>query len=110
MPDPSVTVVAGLMARLVDVAVHCGVDRTELLSELGIDASALEDRDNRLPMETYARAWNLLSERCPGRPLAIDWIRCWKVTDVGVIGYVFAQLGTVEEVMETVVRYGRLIN
>jgi len=94
----------------VDVAVHCGVDQTELLSELGIDASALEDRDNRLPMETLARAWRLLSERCPGRPLAIDWIRCWKVTDIGVMGYVFAQLGTVEEVMEAAVRYGRLIN
>jgi len=108
--DRSLTLVAGLVARLVDVAVLCGVDRTALLAELGLDASALEDRDNRLPMETFARGWKLLSESCPGRPLAIDWVRSWKITDVGVMGYVFAQLSTVEEAMEAAVRYGRLID
>jgi len=108
--DRSLTLVAGLVARLVDVAVLCGVDRTALLAELGLDASALEDRDNRLPMETFARGWKLLSESCPGRPLALDWVRSWKITDVGVMGYVFAQLSTVEEAMEAAVRYGRLID
>jgi AraC-like DNA-binding protein len=110
MPDRTLTLVAGLVARVVEVAVLCGVDRTALLAELGLNPSALADRDNRLPMEIFARAWNLLSERCPGRPLALDWVRSWKVTDVGVMGYVFAQLGTVEEAMEAAVRYGRLID
>jgi AraC-like DNA-binding protein len=110
MPEHGLTIVAGLMARLVEVAVQCGLDRGLLLSELGIDPATLEDRDNRFPLDVHARAWRFLSERCPGRALALDWVRSWKTTDAGVMGYVFVQVGTVREAMEAAVRYGHLID
>src|SRR5512133_3717722 len=108
MPDRNLTLVAGLVARLVEVAADLGLDRAELLSELGIDAASLEDHDNRLPLEVFARLWNVLSLRFPGRALALDWVRTWKTTDAGVMGYVFVQVSTLQEAMEAAVRYGQL--
>ena len=63
MPDSGrPTIVAGLLSRALDVGARCGLDRQQLLSELGIDGTILEDRDNRLPVETFARLWNVI---CP---------------------------------------------
>jgi AraC-like DNA-binding protein len=104
------TIVAGLVARAIHTAVSCGLERGALLAELEIDPAALEDRDNRLPVETFARTWNLMSARLPDRVLALDWITSWKVTDAGVLGYVLLQLQTVEDAMQASVRYAHLIN
>jgi Helix-turn-helix domain len=53
MPDRNLTLVAGLVARLVEVA----VERPELLAEIGIDPVSLDDHDNPLPLEVFARQW-----------------------------------------------------
>jgi len=104
------TIVAGLVARAIHTAVSCGLDRDALLAELEVDPAVLEDRDNRLPVETFARAWHLMNARLPGRVLALDWITSWKVTDAGVLGYVLLQLQTVEEAMLASTRYAHLVN
>jgi AraC-like DNA-binding protein len=104
------TLVAGLVARAVHTAVSCGLDRDSVLADLGVDPAALEDRDSRLPVETFARAWQLMSSRLPGRVLALDWITSWKITDTGVLGYVLLQLRTVEEAVEAATRYAQLVN
>jgi AraC-like DNA-binding protein len=110
MPERALTVVAGVVARMVQVATDCGLDRAALLAEIGLDPGALADRDNRLPLATVLRVWALLHERFPDRALALDWVRSWKPTDLGVIGYVVAQVSTVGEAMEAVARYGQLID
>jgi AraC-like DNA-binding protein len=104
------TCVAGLVARAVHTAVSCGLDREVIHSELGIDLLALEDPDGRLPVETFARAWQLMVSRLPGRILALDWITSWKITDTGVLGYVLLQLRSVEEALEAATRYANLVN
>jgi AraC-like DNA-binding protein len=106
----SPTIVAGLVARALHTAESCGLQREALLGELGVAPAVLEDRDNRLPVETFARLWNLMSARLPNRVLALDWITSWKVTDAGVLGYVMLQLKTVEEAMQASVRYAHLVN
>src|SRR5215813_13515788 len=111
MPDSGrLTIVAGLLARALDVGVRCGLDRQQLLAELGIDAAILEDRDNRLPVETFARLWNLIAARRPDRPLALDWIATFKITDAGLMGYLISHLRTVREAAQTMGRFGRLVN
>jgi AraC-like DNA-binding protein len=104
------TIVAGLVARAIHTAVACGLDRESVISELGIDPAALEDRDNRLPVQTFASVWQLMSTRLPGRVLALDWITSWQITDTGVLGYVLLQLRSVGEAMDAAVRYAQLIN
>ncbi len=110
MPERALTVVAGIVARMVEMATDCGMDRASLLAEIGLEPEALADRDNRLPLATVLRIWDLLHERFPDRVFALEWIRSWKPTDLGVIGYVVAQVGTVGEAMEAVARYGQLID
>src|SRR5512138_2981000 len=97
MPERAPTVVAGIVARMVEVAVDCGLERSSVLAAIGLEPGALADRDNRLPHATVLRVWDLLHRRFPDRALALDWIRSWKPTDLGVLGYVVAQVGTVGE-------------
>src|SRR5215475_4002466 len=104
------TIVAGLVARALHTAEACGLQRDALLEELGIHPDVLQDRDNRIPVETFARLWNLMSARLPNRVLALDWITSWTITDAGVLGYVMLQLQTVEEAMQASVRYAHLVN
>lgn len=104
------TIVAGLVARAIETGLCYGLDRADLLNELGLDPTALEDADNRLPVETFARVWHLLSARLPGRVLALDWTTSWKLTDQGVLGYMMIRLQNVEEAMEACARYSRLVN
>jgi AraC-like DNA-binding protein len=110
MAERAPTVVAGVVARMVQVATECGLDRASLLADIGVEPGALAERDNRLPLATVLRVWEILQGRFPDRTLALDWIRSWKPTDLGVIGYVVAQVSTVAEAMEAVARYGQLID
>src|SRR5678815_826599 len=111
MPDGGrPMIVAGLFARLLDVANRCGLDRSQILGELGIEGAALEDRDNRLPVETFARFWNLIAARCPDRALALDWIATFRITDAGLMGYLVSHLKTVREAAETMGRFGHVVN
>src|SRR5262250_121394 len=103
-------IVAGLFARAIDVGVACGLDRQQLLGEVGVDGSLLEDRDNRLPVETFARLWQLIGARCPDRPLALDWIATFRITDAGLMGYLVSHLKTVREAAETMGRFGHVVN
>ena len=104
------TCVAGIVARMVQVAVDCGMDRASVLAEIGLEPEALANRDNRLPLATVLRLWEILHRQFPERALALDWVRSWKPTDLGVIGYIVAQVNTVGEAMEAVARYGQLID
>jgi AraC-like DNA-binding protein len=104
------TIVAGLFSRVLDVGTRCGLDGQQLLGEVGIDPALLEDRDNRLPVETFARIWHLISTRYPDRPLALDWIATFKITDAGLMGYLVSHLKTVREAAETMGRFGFVVN
>src|SRR5215468_7408604 len=111
MPDSGrPTIVAGLFSRLLDVGARSGLDAPQLLAEVGIDPTLLEDRDNRLPVEAFARLWNLISARRPDRPLALDWIATFRITDAGLMGYLVSHLKTVREAAETMGRFGHVVN
>ena len=73
MPDRHLTIVAGMVSRLADVAARCGVDRLALLQEVQLDPSRLAERDNRIPVERFARMWHVLGRRVPDRVLALEW-------------------------------------
>ncbi|HZW87919.1 MAG TPA: AraC family transcriptional regulator ligand-binding domain-containing protein, partial [Myxococcaceae bacterium] len=99
MPERALTVVSGIVARMVEMAAECGLDRASLLAEIGVEPGALAERDERLPLATVLEVWEILHRRFPDRVFALDWIRSWKPTDLGVIGYVVAQVSSVGEAM-----------
>jgi AraC-like DNA-binding protein len=104
------TIVAGLVSRAVEMGVSCGLKREELLQEVHLDPAQLEERDNRIPVETFARLWHVLAARLPDKVLALEWVRSWKITDAGVMGYLLPQLSTLGEATEVAGRYGHLVN
>ena len=103
-------IVAGLFARALDVGVGGGRERNPLLGEVGVDGSLLEDRDNRLPVETFARLWQLIGARAPDRILALEWLRTWKMTDAGLMGYLLSHVTSIREAAGLMGRYGHLVN
>ena len=72
MPERALTVVAGVVARMVEMATDCGLDRAALLDEIGLEPGALADRDNRLPLSMVLRIWDRLHGRFPDRVFALD--------------------------------------
>jgi len=110
MPDAPLTIVAGMVARLVEVGSQLGVDREWMLEEMNLDGEALAERDNRIAVEKFARLWTALGRRLPDRVLALDWAASWRTTDLGVFGYVLTQSDNLAGSLETTCRYGRLVD
>jgi AraC-like DNA-binding protein len=104
------TVAAGMVSRALDVGVRNGLDRDRLLEQSGIDGEVLQDRDNRVPMEAVIRLWQILTLRLPDKVLALEWLAAFQPADIGVLGYMVAQVANVGEALEAVVRYVHLIN
>jgi len=110
MPEAPLTVVAGMVARLVAVGEQLGVERGWMLQEANLDGEALAERDNRISVESNARLWRVLGKRLPDRALALDWAASWKPTDLGIYGYVFTQSDDLAGSLEIACRYWRLVD
>ena len=110
MPERNLTIVAGMVSRLTEVGVRCGVDRLALLQEVQLDPGSLVERDNRIPVERFARMWHVLGRRLPDRVLALEWAASWQRTDTGLFGYYASHAENLGAALEMVCRYGRLVD
>jgi len=110
MPDRHLTIAAGMVSRLADVGARCGVDRLALLQEVQLDPDRLVERDNRIPVQRFARMWQVLGSRLPDRVLALEWAATWQRTDTGLFGYYVSQAANLGSALEMVCRYGKLVD
>src|SRR5262249_271951 len=104
------TIVAGMVARLVEVGRQLGVEREWMLEEANLDGEILAERDNRVAVEKFARLWTALGRRLPDRVLALDWAASWRTTDLGIFGYVLTQSDNLGHALDITCRYGRLVD
>src|SRR5215813_821526 len=104
------TVVSTLPARVLWVAQRCGLDREEVLRQARIDPLAFADRENRIPVESAARMWNLVIRALPDRVLALEIVADFVPGDLGVMGYILHQMENLEEALEAMCRYARLVS
>jgi AraC-like DNA-binding protein len=110
MPDAPLTVVAGMVSRLLEVSRQLGVEPRSILEEANLDGEFVAERDNRVPVAKYARLWTALGRRLPDRVLALDWAASWKPSDLGIFGYVMTQSDNMGGALDISCRYGRLID
>jgi len=110
MPASDLSVLVTLPARLLNIAVRCGLDREAVLATARVDPAVFTDRDNRLPVESAARLWQVVMRELPDRVLALELMADFVPGDIGVLGYVLHQTETLEGALEAVVRYMRLAN
>jgi AraC-like DNA-binding protein len=89
MLEMTQTVAAAFVRELLEVAVARGARRQELLAQCGIDPAALEDRDRRIPFETYVTLMRKGQQLSGDPALALhfgEMVGLEKMTIVGMTG------------------------
>lgn len=107
MAEPSVA--AGVTRRLFDMCVQRGAPGAALLAESGIDAAALDDHDNRIPLAQHMALLRAAKRLCGDPALALhhgDAVNLAEVSVVGLIGYACE---TMLDAFAQLQRYSRLI-
>jgi AraC-like DNA-binding protein len=100
------TILAAVVAGVLDVAVSLGADRGALLAAAGIDPAVLADPDARLPVEHDLRLWEALSREPVG--LAIG--ERLGMAPLGVVGYAMQHGATVGEALAWLDRYRAMLH
>ena len=90
------TVLAAVIADVVDSAESLGVPRAELLALAGIDAATLADPDARIPIAADIAIWVELSKR----PIGLALGEKLGATSMGAVGYAMQHGRTVRDALE----------
>lgn len=110
MPGILGSQIAPMVAGLVDAAGARGVDRDRMLAVLGVDEQQLTDPERRIPFHSIVEAWELAmrASRDPGLPVAAG--RIASVERCGLLGYAMYTSATIEQGLQTLIRYHDLVN
>src|SRR5512132_146398 len=78
------TVVAGGARTLLDLAVSRGASRAELLERSRIDASVLENRENRVEFSKYVALMRAAQQLCKDPAFALHFGELVDVTEISI--------------------------
>ncbi len=101
-----VTILASLVKAVLDAAAAVGLDAGTLAAEAGIDPSALEDPDGRVPLALDIRLWEVLSRQ----PVGLEIGARLGLEGLGVVGYAMRHGATVGESLEWLRRFHAVVH
>ncbi len=105
---PEATIAAGFVRGLLELAVSKGASRVALLERCGIDPTALQDQDNRLPFAQYVALMRVGKELTGDPALALHFGEEFDMADLSIIGLIGHASETIAEAMVQVNRFQRL--
>ena len=108
--DQGGSVLASLVARLVETSAQLGADRAALLRAAGTSAEQLQDPDARLPLDRYLDLWAEVRRQLPDAPVEVACARAESAADFGLVGYLAQQSPDLGRALEVLVRYQRLFH
>lgn len=100
------TVAAGGVRALIDVAVSRGASRCALTERSRIDPAELEDRDNRIPFTKYVALMKAGQELCNDPALALHFGESAGLSEISITHQIGAS--SIAEAFAVVNRYARL--
>jgi AraC-like DNA-binding protein len=103
------TVSSGFVLGLLGYAVSRGAGRDALLASAGVDASALQDRDTRLPYTQYVALMRAAKAATGDPALALHFGEAVDVSDISIVGLIGKASETMLDAFEQLNRYVRLI-
>lgn len=103
------TVSSGFILGLLGYAVSRGADKDALLASTGIDATALQDRDTRLPYAQYVALMHAAVEATGDTALALHFGEAVDVADISIVGLIGQASETMLDAFEQLNRYVSLI-
>lgn len=107
MREPSVG--AGYARALLDLAVSKGADRAELLARSGIDAAALDDRDNRIAFAKFVVLMRTAKELARDPALALHFGEAYAMDELSIVGLIGGACESAAEAFVQLNRFAKLV-
>ena len=108
--DAGGSVLASLVARLVETSVELGAERAGLLRAAATSAEQLRDPDARITLDRYLDLWAEVQRQLPDAPLEVACARAETAADFGLVGYLAQQSPALGDALAVLVRYQRLFH
>ena len=102
------TVASPYVRALLDLAVAKGADRPALLAEAGLDPAGLEDREARLPFDSYVRLMRAAKAATDDPALALHFGEAVDVTELSLVALMSQASESPMEALAQMNRFGRL--
>lgn len=103
------TVSAGYMRNLIDYAASLGVDPQALARDGGLDLTALDDLDARVPMGRYVALMHLAKAATGAAAFALGLGAAQDFREFSVVGLICYSAPTMGEALGELNRFGRLV-
>ena len=102
------TIAAGNVRALIDLAVAKGASRKTLTDQSEIDPAKLQDQDNRVPFAKYVALMRAGKELCQDPALALHFGEAFDFQDISIAGLIGIASETMAEAFAQLSRYARL--
>ncbi len=103
------TVLARVVARMIDRAAAEGMNREALVEAAGVRDVDLADGDSRVPVSVQAALWRLIAKGIPDPGFAVRAGASMKVREAGLLGYVMSYSATLGDALRRLVRYSHIL-
>jgi AraC-like DNA-binding protein len=102
------TVSAAYALTLIDVAVHQGVSRTQMLAVAQSAGAILDDPLARVPLAVLEQLFDLVKKLSQNSFIGLDFGAAVRPASFGALGYVTMTCNTLGDAISLIPRYGRL--
>ena len=106
---PELTVAAGLVRGLLELAASKGASQQALFERSGIRAEELADQDNRVPFPKYVAFMRAAKELAKDPALALHFGETRNLSKLSIVGLLGDASETMMEAFQQLNRYGRLV-
>jgi AraC-like DNA-binding protein len=104
------TLLARVVARMVDAAAAAGMNRDALIDAAGLREVDLMDGDARVSPSTQVALWQMVAKGISDPGFGIRMGASVKPREAGLLGYVMTYSATLEGALSRFVRYSRVLN
>ncbi|GMV03916.1 MAG: AraC family transcriptional regulator [Gemmatimonadota bacterium] len=104
------TVLAQLVANVVELAVREGVRRDLMAEAAGLQGVDLTDANARVPYAHLVAVWQVVARAIHDPDVGLRWASAGQPRDLGLLGYVMSFSGTLGVALARAHRYCRLVH
>ena len=103
------TVAAGFAKALMDLAVSRGACKAKLIERSGIDADALLEPDDRMPLDNYLALMDAGGALCGDPAFALHFGEAYTISELSIVGLICDAAETPMEAFEQMNRFSQLM-
>jgi len=110
MSEAEPKVLVAITQMVLQTASALGLDRAQLLAEVGVTEAELADRDGYTTLDTQLRLGHRIAHLRPNVNIGLAALDYMRPSTLGVLGYVLSHCVTLRDVVDAVLRYQNLLS